>query len=35
MSVDKKILEEIERYQNINNYIFEQEETDLPAIERW
>jgi len=31
MSVDKKILEEIKRHQNINNYVFEQEEvTDLP-----
>ena len=31
MSVDKKILEEIKRHQNINNYVFEQEENlDLP-----
>jgi hypothetical protein len=31
MSIDKKILKEIKRHQNINNYVFEQEEvTDLP-----
>jgi len=29
MSVDKKILEEISKYNNINKYITEQE-TDLP-----
>ena len=29
MSVDKKILEEITKYNNINKYISEQE-TDLP-----
>jgi len=33
MSVDKKIISEIERYKNINNYILEQEETELPAPE--
>lgn len=33
MSVDKKIISEIERYKNINNYIIEQEETELPAPE--
>lgn len=33
MSVEKKILEEIERYKNINNYITEQSETpDLPPL---
>ncbi len=30
MSVDKKILEEIKRYNNINSYIMEQEIPDLP-----
>ena len=30
MSVDKKILEELARYNKINNYIFEQETADLP-----
>lgn len=33
MSTNKKILSEIERYKNINNYILEQEETDLPTPE--
>lgn len=30
MSVDKKILEELRRYNQINNYIFEQEALDVP-----
>ncbi len=33
MSVDKKIISEIERYKNINNYILEQEEPELPTPE--
>ena len=33
MSVDKKIISEIERYKNINNYILEQEETEPPTPE--
>jgi len=30
MAIDKKILEEIKRYKSINNYITEQDATDLP-----
>lgn len=30
MAIDKKILKEIERYKQINKYIFEQEATDAP-----
>jgi hypothetical protein len=32
MSIDKKIINEIERYNKINNYIIEQEETELPPL---
>jgi len=32
MSIDKKIINEIERYNKINNYIVEQEETELPPL---
>ena len=32
MSVEKKILEEIERYKKINNYIIEQDDADLPPL---
>lgn len=34
MSIDKKIINEIERYNKINNYIFEQEDTgdELPPL---
>ena len=30
MSVDKKILEELRRYNQINRYIYEQEALDVP-----
>ena len=30
MSIDKKIIEEISRYNKINNYILEQEAGELP-----
>lgn len=33
MSVDRKIIQEIERYRKINNYIFEQEEPVDPAAD--
>jgi hypothetical protein len=33
MAIDKKILEEIRRHKSINNYITEQEATDLPPAE--
>ena len=32
MSIDKKIINEIERYNKINNYIVEQEDTELPPL---
>ena len=32
MSIDKKIINEIERYNKINNYIVEQEDTELPLL---
>lgn len=32
MSIDKKIISEIERYNKITNYIKEQEETELPPL---
>jgi len=32
MSIDKKIINEIERYNKINNYIIEQEGTELPQL---
>jgi hypothetical protein len=32
MGIDKKILEEINKYNKINNYISEQEATDLPPL---
>lgn len=32
MGIDKKILEEITKYNKINNYILEQEATDLPPL---
>jgi hypothetical protein len=33
MSLDKKIISEIERYRSINNYITEQTETVPPPVE--
>ena len=33
MAIDKKILEEIRRHKSINNYITEQEATDLPPTD--
>jgi hypothetical protein len=33
MSLDKKIIEEIRRYHNINNYIFEQDVLGAPGVE--
>jgi hypothetical protein len=32
MSIDKKIINEIERYNKITNYIIEQEDTELPPL---